>query len=149
MKAENIAIFVAIGIAGAIAVGVFVANYPGSTQGNFIAKCEENMLARLKAPSTYERIKVEGPRYRSADSAEIMALSAEERKGFRDLNAELTGGEQTFHSNKLGFVYFRFTYDAANAYGTPIRGTFTCEQMVYARETLTDDGGPRVRMDEG
>ena len=134
------------GVAVAIALvgGLVWANMGGSTQGKFLAQCEERMLARLKAPSTYKRIEVVGPRFRQAEAADLRAVTGEVREGILDAAAAYTGGDRTFYADKLGFVYFRFTYDAANDYGTPIRGEFICEQRVYARKTLTDDGWPII-----
>lgn len=134
----------AVGAAAALLVlagaGVAVLASKPSAESAFLDRCERSMQAALRSPSTYQRVTASEVHHRFASPTEIARVTASQREAFLDASADPT--DRTFRSADLGMLYIRVTYDAANAYGTPIRGAFTCSQMVYGKGQLRPDAWP-------
>lgn len=127
----------------------------------FIQECETLLSDRLKAPATYARVNAsEQSRSRTSfeefldiDHPDKMrmvmmgqAASAESREAFEAL-------KKVYADGSYETVKVLLTYDAANAYGTPVRGTSICSQIVGMGEPVAVgvlsgtriDGFDRVR----
>ena len=139
--AGALAALLVIGTAG---VALLASN--SETESRFLNRCEERMLAALRSPATYQRISVSDVQHRYASPTEIATVTPLQRESFLDSSATPT--DRTFRSADLGMLYIRVTYDAANAYGTPIRGAFTCSQMVYGKGDLNPDAWPVLDIED-
>lgn len=128
---------VALIAAGGVGAAAYVAMKP-SAEELFIRECEVVLSDRLKAPATYARVEASKQQrsptsleeYLDIDSPEKMkiamqgqAVSAASRQAF-DVLKEL------YASRDYETVSILLTYDASNAYGTPVRGKAICSQIV-------------------
>lgn len=128
------------------AAGVAVMASKPSDQALFLDRCEELMQAALRSPSTYTRVSVSDVQHRHATQTEIARVTASQREAFLDASADPT--DRTFRTADIGMLYIRVTYDAANAYGTPIRGVFTCSQMTYGKGKLNPNAWPILDLED-
>jgi hypothetical protein len=119
----------AVGVVGYIAPTL-------SSGGRFLTECEADFIGALRSPATYDRVDATDLRYRAATSAEQSSVRQVERDRFLRANGVDTSGDWTFEAGKLRVASLKVTYDAANAYGTPVRGTFACEQMIYDQQEI-------------
>ena len=114
----------------ALAVGLLMSalgcDQTPQDQRTFLASCEEVIKERLKSPSSYRRInEPEISTSKSAISDDefeelVMRLPAELQQATRE---ERLRGEAWVE--QFNFVTM-IEYDAANAYGTPLRRTSIC-----------------------
>ncbi len=106
----------------------------------FLQRCEEVVRGTLRSPSTYSRVEASEVQERFATQAEIASVTTSQREAFLDASGD--GTDRTFRSAELKVYFLTVDYDAANAYGTPIRGSFTCGQMAYGDMPLRPDAWP-------
>lgn len=109
----------------------------------FKQACIDSMKERLKAPSTFKLVKftdVSKPVTFDDDEIKAMEEQLEKMGDYKDLS-EI----ERLKKDRLGIDIRKakdgadsgtkfeglFEYDAANAYGTPLRGTFTCEYEAW------------------
>lgn len=107
------------------------------TESALTKACEAEIKSRLRSPSTYERVDL------LVDAVEIPVAAwkskEEDRLAGRNPDGDLTEEDKKLidltvtvlsagDSNPTLFIKF-FSYDAANAYGTPVRGVSKCEYI--------------------
>ncbi|MDB5681676.1 MAG: hypothetical protein JWO16_1481 [Sphingomonas bacterium] len=89
-----------------------------------VAACESYLKKKLKSPATYQRVDVksydEGPMTLDAFRTSMGLLPTAQADELGKLDSQLLKGRKI--SKRQVFV----TYDAANAFGTPIRGIEVC-----------------------
>ena len=83
-----------------------------------IEQCESELLAKLKAPSTYKRIK----------ASTIIVTADVIRQSNRELKK--IGIEGGTDENPADYLSVSIEYDASNSYGVPLRDTQTCRYAV-------------------
>ena len=152
MKPATILI-AALGL-GAVGAVTYSALQP-SDQEKFLSECEEIIQDRLRSPATYARIEVSPERRERATFEQFMGIDTPEKIKMNMANqaADARVREIFEERKKLyswsGFehVYVMLTYDAANAYGTPIRDTSICGQIVETGAPLKTDGFTNTEVD--
>lgn len=85
-----------------------------------IEACEDAYSVLLKSPAGYVRHEISGPTYRpasQADAARFLAGMADE-----GVIERIIGRSETAQATVV--------FDAPNAFGTPMRGAFTCDALV-------------------
>ncbi|MEY9198321.1 hypothetical protein [Sinorhizobium sp. BJ1] len=100
-----------------------------------LTACEASLKKRLRSPSEYERIEI----HRSEEKLDRNAFS----KHLASINSTTYSSTmRRFDSGDLSPTQFTLiiSYDAPNAYGTPIRGIVQCEYV--------DIGGDESRAHE-
>lgn len=109
----------------------------------FALTCEEAIKSRLKAPSTYDRIRASSIVRTQATLSEYMGEETEEKRQWRQEDQPTdqyfkdmrTGMSAKFKAGDYDLVRMDIEYDAANGFGAPIRSRARCEVIVPA-------GGP-------
>jgi hypothetical protein len=161
----------AIAVISAVSFGL-AACTANSEQAAFLSVCEDILKERLNAPSTYELIEVKNFRISDATLDQWMAWNyrKEEKKSYyenegidldspnlfanikpamRSLAVSLLENmrEEVDEYNDGSFMYaeMSFSYDAANAFNTPLRDTSVCTFAFSADDGLIaalekDDG---------
>jgi hypothetical protein len=126
-------------LVAAAAGGYYVWTNTYSAEGAFQTACEDSMKKRLRSPSTYRRIEFKvSKKILSLESyhkiaSERISVSSPDSTRFdvqrikRIESAMKAGTEQPYLLS--GFI----EYDAANAYGTPIRSTVLCEWFAHSK----------------
>lgn len=118
----------------------------------FIASCEAEIRARMGAPSTYVRINADAnsivqssDEYRASQETEILNSG----KSPDVMKAEREILRMDVNDIKAGkFVPIlkvaKIEYDAANAYGVPIRSVSTCEYRQQSTDKNVRDHAVKV-----
>jgi hypothetical protein len=119
-----------------------------------LGACDEAIQERLKAPSTYERV--------NSTEFERRPATLDDFMGWTKPEMELQARALAIHNQryaealKLQMDAFRIgeydliesviQYDADNAFGTPIRSTATCSDVINRGATFEQFGpiGPRI-----
>ena len=117
-------------------------NFLQSDAGQFCNVCEETFLERLRSPSTYVRHECSGP-YDEVSTRETYSAYD------RDLDWEsLEDWRRQYLTERGRLITTVFLkYDAANGFGTPIRGAVSCQIDRNPEQSLIDASrifGPRV-----
>jgi len=129
-------------IVGAAAAGYFVYQEKFSPGHALTIACEEELKKRLKAPATYSRVDttllIEATTIDDVISSfgydDLSSRSAEVR---RMIEQNITI-KRAIYSNSTPYKHqLVITYDAANAFGTPIRGMSLCVTFSPKREDLS------------
>jgi len=125
-----------------------------SDQEEFLQKCEDTFSMRILSPASYQRSQVIGPQRVKADLNDYLNRQTQEIRWFRDvLKAKSPAIKEAeaqrrkiFRTGEFEVVKFTILYDADNTYGTAIRGSFVCSQVVRTGEqiNLNTIGGPKV-----
>ncbi len=131
-------------IVGAAAAGYFVYQEKFSPGHALTIACEEELKLRLKAPATYSRVEsrtllVEATTIDDVISSlgydDLSSRSAEVRRW----NEAIITMTRAKYSNSTPYKHqLVITYDAANAFGTPIRGMSLCVTFSHKREDLSE-----------
>lgn len=139
-----------VSIAGGAAY--WYANY-GSPEAKFISACEDVLLGRLKSPSTYKRISVTELHTQEATLDEFLGIYSEEQRldysrrnaGDPKLAELARWRSESFRNGEFEIASIILDYDAANGFGTPIRGSSWCSVVVRKGADLDSAfGGPAI-----
>jgi hypothetical protein len=122
------------------------------TRDPFLAACEDAMKDRLRSPSTYNRLSVSDMRRRPATLLEYMevespaALAAKAQMLASDefLLGIFQRKQQDFEKAGMDILSIEVEHEAANGFGTPIRGWFVCSVFRNPGEPLGDTAAPLV-----
>lgn len=139
---------------GGIGAAVYVGVQP-SVEQKLIASCEEIIASRLKAPSTYRQISTTKITKAKADFNQFMGWDV---PGVKEHDAEVRRSDPAImeiqdNQKKMfsGVEWTRYStwieYDAANSYGTPVRGAAECVLFARASEPFTVGPLSDVRVD--
>lgn len=107
-----------------------------------MAECEKFATNLLRSPSTYKRVKIETEDKAKVNPAEFFELTKQR--------------PSTVPPAQPGYRWVKITYDAANAYGTPVREKYECAfelnsgQLVNIDDIrrLADDPASRLKSKE-
>lgn len=133
-----------LGIAGA---GLFYWKATGLTdQSLLLAKCEEVLLDRLRSPATYNRVNATDVERTVALQNDYLYANDKRRalnqieKNRRDAELKRLHDQKVdrFQATPHDKLSLYIDYDAANAFGTPLRGTARCEAFVLKGRALRD-----------
>ena len=140
-------------VAAAGAVGYL--SLKPTEEDKLLAACEEILLDRLKAPSTYTRTSSTPVISAAATLEQFMgwdAPGARQRADERILqDLTLLEAEDLQKELFLARPWTRYStwieYDAANDYGTPVRGAAECVLIQQADRPMELSKWPTVRVD--
>ncbi len=138
----------------ALAASPAAAFWPFTSEADALVEaCEEVLMGRLKAPSTYEQVKV-SPVYREpgtedeflgytmpGDKEEDLAEQASDPKV-----KEMRDRQKELFALVPEKVYLFLTYEAANSFGAPLRGVAECSAYTAKGEDFRDLRFPDVRV---
>lgn len=120
-----------------------------------IASCEETLKDRLKSPSSYKRIRTTTIRRSLATLDDYLYADNPDRKRREEEQAakdsRLAGGikmrKEIFAAVPQEKLSLSIEYDAANSYGTPIRGFSECAAFVDQGTSLRGRSFVNARVD--
>jgi hypothetical protein len=96
-----------------------------------LVACEEVLKDRLRAPATYNRIE---SRERTEELEDYVWVAWQKAEGSLKEIFEARAAEAVGEGKPLQRITVHIVYDAANAFGTPIRGRADCTYL-----TVDDD----------
>ena len=140
--------------AGGVGAAAYVAMKP-STEELFVRECEAVLSDRLKAPATYVRVEASEQQrspasldeYLDIDSPAKMKIAMEARAGSAASQQAFDVLKEVYASADFETVSILLTYDASNAYGTPVRGKTICSQIVRKGDPTTTGTLSGTRID--
>jgi hypothetical protein len=123
-----------LGLIASIVGGWYVWDTKYSTKGTFQTYCEQEIKDRLRSPATYHRISFEirtdilsAVRYQKIATDELSYDQSPEIIKFERNSIERTAKGIEAGTAKPYMLFGEIEYDAANAYGTPVRSIAVCE----------------------
>lgn len=130
---------VAIGAFAAVAVASSAAWWfsNNTVQARFVAKCEAELMDRLRSPSTYNRRSVTDIRREPATVEQFLGIETPEKaaewRALAQANPTLKDSQemmrQIFNARPHDFAFVYLEYEAANGFGVPIRSTVRCDDF--------------------
>lgn len=131
MNLRNVAVAAAGVAASAGAVYYFTFVHLSNTE----ALCEAHLVELLRSPSTYERIKIARASFPVQGEEEFKRISLEKHRVTTEEEAREKGIDlKPIEEFQASLHNVRIEYDAANAFGTPLRGVYSCSYFdPYAR----------------
>jgi hypothetical protein len=114
----------------------------------FCRACEAVLSKRLRSPSTYDRLECPPPVIRPATLDEFLGWNwpgkEEDYLRLSSKNPDIKRNHEfirdMFVEGEDGFARTTLTYEASNAFGTPIRGTAVCENVLHGSLELQSGG---------
>lgn len=127
---------------------VAYANYTPPIGQQFLTDCEYLLKGRLRSPSTYARVSASDLDRAPASYNEFMEIDTPEKKEWRlsiartnpDYMKLYDAKAKSFRLGEHERAYIFIEYDADNAYGTPIRDTAECYQIVSVGKDVAVNG---------
>jgi len=127
------------------------------TEEKFLQACDETLKDRLVAPATYARANVTGPVRRGAEMRDYLDQQTAEKREWREVMAKRDKALAELYREKVKafrfgafeVVSYFIEYDAANSFGTPLRSTAECSQIVETGAPLADPGFGRDAVIDG
>jgi hypothetical protein len=140
--------------AGGLGAAAYVALKP-TEEEKFLAACDEVVKQRLKAPATYERQDTGKMKSTSATLEEFLGWeNADKRRQSEQLMVTdpsywdlIDDQKKMFAEGGWDRVSISFAYDAANAFGTPLRSAAECSYVISSTSEFTAPPAPLVSID--
>lgn len=125
-------ILIAVGV---IVFGAAAITYELTREPPLYSACEEVLKDRLRAPSTYKRVSIYS-RTETVDGDELVEpIPAGATKEMRDV---MESRNSLYSGRRVTKYTVAIEYDAANGYGTPLRGTALCEDHSFGTTNIDD-----------
>lgn len=145
--------FLVVVLVGGVGVAIAVSMRP-SEESKLLSICDDMITERLLAPTTYKRISASPLKSAKADFNQFMGWDVPEKKQ-RDIEARVDPAvmkaQDSIKRQYSGVDWLRYSswieYDAANAYGTPIRSVSECVLIARSDEPLSISSLSDIRVD--
>lgn len=119
-----------------------------SEREEFVQRCEAELANRLRAPATYRRVSAGEVRRSTASLEECMGWPTAEDRAADEAAARRNSTVRDIQADQLArcnaspgeHVSLVIEYDAANAYGTPVRGRTVCSSVSPPGAALSEVG---------
>lgn len=138
MKAGILASVIGVAVAAAAGIYVFADQLAPTASDVLLDACDEVLKARLKSPTSYVRMSNTDLGIGPATLDDYMGVMTEQERRLNDMIAAQDPAYKKAQESQRELYQARpplkhamlIVYDAANSYGTPIRGSAECSAIL-------------------